>query len=88
MAGLPGGLRGQRSLLRGGNPPTSAERRVLSPRRPWLWILVPACLLVVGAVVRDLVLALGEVDLTQDITPAWAYGICALGVFADTPTRG
>ncbi len=67
----------------GATPPTSADRRVLSPRGPWLWIIVAIGLLVVGAVVRDLVLELGEVNLAQDITPEWAYAICALLVFAD-----
>lgn len=63
--------------------PASGDRRVLSPRRPWLWILVAVGLLVVGAVVRDLVLALGEVDLAQDLSATWAYILSALLVFAD-----
>ena len=36
-------------------------RRVLSPRRPWLWILLAAGLLVLSMLLRELVLALGEV---------------------------
>lgn len=62
---------------------TSVDRRALSPRRPWLWILVAVGLLVVGAVVRDLVLALGEVDPARDLSPTWAYVLSALLVFAD-----
>lgn len=62
---------------------TPAARRALSPRRPWLWILVAVGLLVLGAVLRELVLAAGQLDLTEDITATWAYVLCALLVFAD-----
>ena len=62
--------------------PGSAGRGVLSPRRPWLWIVLAVGLLVLGAVVSEVVLALGEVDL-QGIAPEWAYVISAVLVFAD-----
>jgi membrane-associated protein len=61
----------------------SDARPVLSPRRPWVWILVAVGLLVLGAVVRDVVLAVGHVDLSEDFSAAWAYALCALLVFAD-----
>ena len=63
--------------------PSPDARRFLSPRRPWLWIILAGGLLVLGAVVRDLVLALGQVDLSEDLTATWAYALCALLVFAD-----
>ena len=63
--------------------PESAGRRVLSFRRPWVWIVIAVGLLLVGALVSGVVLALREVDLTQDITPEWAYLITAGLVFAD-----
>jgi membrane-associated protein len=64
-------------------PAASGARRLLHPRRPWLWIVLAVGLLLVGALLRDLVVALGEVDLATDITPGWAYALCALLVFAD-----
>ena len=63
--------------------PSPDARRFLSPRRPWLWIVLAGGLLVLGAVVRDLVLAVGQVDLSEDLTATWAYALCALLVFAD-----
>lgn len=57
-------------------------RRVLSPRRPWLWILLAVGLLVLAFVVRDLVVALGDIDLSG-ISPGLAYTLSALLVFAD-----
>ena len=62
--------------------PGSPGRRVLSPRRPWLWIVLAVGLLVVGVVVSDVILALRKVDL-EDIAPEWAYVISAGLVFAD-----
>jgi membrane-associated protein len=59
-------------------------RRVLSPRRPWLWILLAAGLLVLSIVLRELVFALGEIDLAaEDVSATWAYVLSALLVFAD-----
>ena len=63
--------------------PAPPERRVLSPHRPWLWILLAVGLLALGALVRELALAAGEVDLTQEASATWAYVLSALLVFAD-----
>lgn len=63
--------------------PTPVRAPFLSPRRPWLWILVAVGLLVLGAVLRDVVLAMGGLDLPEDLTATWAYLLCALLVFAD-----
>lgn len=63
-------------------PPRSG-RRVLSPRRPWLWILLGVGLLVVGMLVRELVLAAEPVDWAEGLDPTRAYVLCALLVFAD-----
>ncbi len=63
--------------------PASGHRRVLSPRRPWLWILIAASLLLVGAVVQDIADPLRQPAFDGDITPARAYVISALLVFAD-----
>ena len=70
----------------GEGPGTSSAprgRRLLSPRRPWVWILVGVGLLAVGALVRELALTAGEVDLAQEVTATWAYVLSALLVFAD-----
>lgn len=56
---------------------------MLSPRRPWLWILVAVGLLVLGALLRDLVVGLSGLEPSGDTAAAWAYLICALLVFAD-----
>ena len=63
--------------------PESGHRPVLNPRRPWLWILVAASLLLVGAAVGDIVDPLRQPGFAADITPGWAYVISALLVFAD-----
>ena len=63
--------------------PGSGHRRVLSPRRPWLWVLIAASLLLVGAVVRDIADPLRQPGFAADITPERAYVISALLVFAD-----
>ena len=63
--------------------PASGHRRVLSPRRPWVWILVAVSLLLVGAVVLDVVDPLRQPGSAADITPERAYVISALLVFAD-----
>src|SRR6187401_416573 len=63
--------------------PASGHRGVLSPRRPWLWILVAVSLLLVGAVVLDVVDPLRQPSFAADISPGRAYVISALLVFAD-----
>jgi membrane-associated protein len=65
--------------------PTAVGRGgVLSPRRPWLWVLVAAGLLVLGAVLRDVVVRLSQLEPSGDTAAAaWAYVISALLVFAD-----
>jgi len=59
------------------------ERRVLHPSRPWLWIIGAVVLLVTGALVRDVVLAVDELELAQAVTVGGAYVLCTLLVFAD-----
>lgn len=61
----------------------SDHRGVLSPRRPWLWILIAVSLLLVGAAVGDVVDPLREPGFAVDTTPRRAYVISALLVFAD-----
>lgn len=58
------------------------HHRLLSPRRPWLWIIIAVGLLVVGALLRRLLVLVGPVELA-DISPGWAYVISALLVFLD-----
>ncbi|HET6953142.1 MAG TPA: DedA family protein [Acidimicrobiales bacterium] len=72
----PDSARRATTTLQGGH-------RVLSPRRPWLWILVAVGLLVLGALLRDLVVGLSGLEPSGDTAAAWAYLICALLVFAD-----
>ena len=63
--------------------PATGRRGLLSPRRPWLWILIAVSLLLVGAVVGDLVDPLRQPGSAADITPSRAYVVSALLVFAD-----
>ncbi|WP_193315405.1 DedA family protein [Nostocoides sp. F2B08] len=70
-------------LVDGAAEPTARDRRVLSPRRPWFWILVAVGLLLLGAGLRDLALALSEWEPPGNLTPRTAYVISALLVFAD-----
>ena len=60
-----------------------ARHGILSPRRPWLWIFLAVGLLVTAALLRELVVALGALDLSTVENPAWAYVTVALLVFAD-----
>ena len=66
-----------------GHAPTRTRRGILSARRPWLWIVLAVGLLVVGALLRELLVALGALDLTTVESPPWAYVTVALLVFAD-----
>ncbi|MGA8046643.1 MAG: VTT domain-containing protein [Dermatophilaceae bacterium] len=62
---------------------TSDDRGFLSPRRPWVWILVAVGLLLLGAALRDLLIALSQWEPPGNLTPQMAYVISALLVFAD-----
>lgn len=69
--------------IAGGATATPRARRVLSLRRPWLWILVAVGLLLLGALLRDLLVAVSELEQPAIDTPGWAYAVSALLVFAD-----
>ena len=64
-------------------PTVPGVRGVLSPRRPWLWILLAVGLLVLGAVLRDLVVRLSQLEPSGGLAAGWAYVVSALLVFAD-----
>jgi membrane-associated protein len=60
-----------------------ADRPLLHPRRPWVWILVAIGLLLLGAALQELFTALSQWEPPGDLTPRMAYVISALLVFAD-----
>jgi len=56
---------------------------VWSPRRPWVWIGLALALLVLAAVVVQVADVPGRLADLAGTSPAWAYAMCALLVFAD-----